>query len=232
MPVESKKISSSLRQHIMFYQKDIAIASPIPVRWYMFELRIKEKASQEEHGIISLESCHSLGVSLGMNINDKMKSLSHLHTMALFLYFPIVLSNVIFTNTQYLLDMLSALIHVSFVDSLDDILFEGKSIAPENLRAFREFGVFDESLIDNVCLPFVSSLFTKNAFLKLLQYLRIITPLSTTDDVKHYFMPVLLPPNQANEKDILLFQTKCDPMIISFRSKVVPQVSNVSILCH
>ena len=227
-----KKISSFLRQHIMLYQKDIVIASPIPVRWYMFELCIKEKASQEEHGIISLESCHSFGVSLGMNINDIMKSLSHLHTMALFLYFPIVLSNVIFTNPQYLLDMLSALIHVSFVDSLEDILFEGKSIAPENLRAFREFGVFDESLIDNVCLPFVSSLFTKNAFLKLLQYLRIITPLSTTDDVKRYFMPVVLPPNQANEKDILLFQTKCDPMIISFRSKVVPQVSNVSILCH
>ena len=123
-----KKISSSLRQHIMSYQKEIAIASCIPVHWYMFELRLKEEASQDDHGIISLESCCDIGVSLGMDENDVKKSLSHLHTMALFLYFPIVLHNVIFTNPQYMLDMLSALIRVLFVDSLEDILFKGKSI--------------------------------------------------------------------------------------------------------
>ena len=225
-----KKISSSLRQHIMSYQKDIGIAAPIPVRWYMFELRLKEEASQVDHGIISLVSCHGIGVSLSMDGNDVLNFLSHLHTMALFLYFPIVLRNVIFTNPQYLLDMLSALIRVSFVDSLEDILLEGKSITPDTQRAFREFGVFDESLLDNVCLPFVSSLFTKNAFLMLLRYLYIITPLSTTDGVKRYFMPVVLPPQQAKEKDIVLFQKKCDPMIITFGSKVVPQVSNVTVV--
>ena len=225
-----KKISSSLRQHIMSYQKEIGIAAPIPVRWYMFELRLKEEASQEDHGIISLESCCGIGVSLGMDGNDIKKSLSHLHTMALFLYFPIVLDNVIFTNPQYLLDMLSALIRVSFVDSLEDILLEGKSIAPDTQRAFREFGVFEESLLDNVCLPFVSSFFTKNAFLILLRYLHIITPLLTTDGVMRYFMPVVLPPEQAKEKDIALFQKKCDPMIITFGSKVVPQVSNVTVV--
>ena len=225
-----RKISSSLRQHIMSYEKDISIAAPIPVRWYMFELRLKEEASQEDHGIISLEFCHGIAGSLSMDGNDVLNSLSHLHTMALFLYFPIVLRNVIFTNPQYLLDMLSALIRVSFVDSLEDILLEGKSITPDTQRTFREFGVFDESLLDNVCLPFVSSLFTKHAFLMLLRYLHIITPLSTTDGVKRYFMPVVLPPIQAKEKDIVLFQRKCDPMIITFRGKVVPQVSDVTVL--
>ena len=225
-----KKISSSLRQHIMSYEKDIAIASPIPVRWYMFELRLKTEVSQEEHGMISLESCCSIGVSLGMDVNDVLKSLSHLHTMALFLYFPNVLHKVLFTNPQYLLDMISALIRVSFVDSLKDILLEGKSITPDSQREFCEFGVFDECLLDSVCLPFVSSLLTKKDFLKLLRYLRIVTPLSTTDGVKRYFMPVVLPPNQAKGKDILLFQKKCDPMIITFRSKSVPQVSNIRIL--
>ena len=225
-----KKISSSLRQHIMSYQKEIAITAPIPVRWYMFELCLKEEASQEDHGIISLESCCGIGVSLGMDGNDVKKSLSHLHTMALFLYFPIVLRNVIFTNPQYLLDMLSALIRVSFVDSLEDILLEGKSIAPDTHRAFREFGVFEDSLLDSVCLPFVSSLFSKNAFLTLLRYLHIITPLSTNDGIKRYFMPVVLPPEQAKEEDIVLFQKKCDPMIITFGSKVVPQVSNVTVV--
>ena len=145
-------------------------------------------------------------------------------------FFPIVLRNVIFTNPQYLLDLLSALIRVSFVDSLEDILLEGKSITPDTQRAFREFGVFHESLLDNVCLPFIPSLFTKHAFLVLLHYLHIITPLSTTDGVKRYFMPVVLPPKQAKDTDIVVFQSKCDPMIITFRSKVVPQVSDVTVL--
>ena len=126
--------------------------------------------------------------------------------------------------------MLSALTYMSFVDSLEDILLEGKSITPDTQRAFCEFGVFDESLFDNVCLPFVSSLFTKHAFLMLLRYLHIITPLSTTDGVKRYFMPVVLPPKQAKETDNVVFQRKCDPMIITFGSKVVPQVSNVIVV--
>ena len=90
--------------------------------------------------------------------------------------------------------------------------------------------IYYECLPDNVCLPFVSSLFTKHAFLMLLRYLHIITPLSTTDGVKSYFMPLVLPPKQAEEKDVILFQRKCDPMIITFRSKVVPQVSDVTVL--
>ena len=138
-----KKISSSLRQHIMSYHKEIGIAPPIPVRWYMFEFRF-------------------------MDGNDVIKSLFHLHTMVLFLYFPIVLRNVIFTNPQYLLDMLLALIRVSFVDYLEDILLDGKSIALDTQRSFREFRVFDESLLDSVCLPFVCSIFTKHGFLTLL----------------------------------------------------------------
>ena len=64
----------------------------------------------------------------------------------------------------------------------------------------------------------------------LLRYLHIITPLSTTDGVKRYFMPVILSPQQVKEKDIFLFQRKCDQMIITFRNKIVPQVSNVIVL--
>ena len=172
--------------------------------------------------IMSTESA----ISLGMDGNDVKKSSFHLNTMALFLYFPVVLHNVIFTNPQYLLDMLSALIRVSFVDSLEDILLEGKSIALDTQRTFREFGVFEESLLDSVCLLFVCFVFTKHAFLMLLRYQRIITPLSTTDGVKRYFMPVVLLPQQVKEKDIVLYQRKGDPMIITFRSKIVPLVSN------
>ena len=219
-----KKISSSFRQLIMSYQTDIGISLPIPVRWYMFEMRLKEEASQEEHGMISLETCYTIGVNFSMNQSDVLKSIMYLQSMALFLFFPAVLPNVIFTNPQYLLDMLSALIRVSFVNSLEEILPEGQSLEPEAQHMFREDGVFDSSLLDKVCFPFVSSLFSAQQLLNLLRYLRIVAPLSSSDVQKKYFMPVVLPPQQMTEEHIAVFKRTCDPMVVAFETKVVPQV--------
>ena len=219
-----EKISSSIRERIMFFQKDVGIPIPIPVRWYMFELRVKEEASQEEHGMISLESCCAIGFNFSMNRDDVLKSIAYLHSMALFLYFRVVLPEVIFTNPQYLLDMLSALIRVSFVDSFYNILPEGQSLDKETQRIFREDGIFDSYLLNKLCLPFVSPLFSEERFFKLLQYLCIIAPIFSADILKKYFMPVVLPPHQMTDKHIAVFKATCDPMIVAFETKVVPQV--------
>ena len=219
-----KKMSSFFRECIMSCQKDIGITRPIPVCWYMFEMSLKEEASQQEHGMVSLDSCCSIGVNFNMNQDDVLESITYLHSMALFLYFPAVLPNIIFTNPQYHLDMLSALISVSFVGSLADILQEGQSLLPDTLNTFRTKGVFDDSFLDKLCLPLVSDLFTKTELLKLLQHLCIIAPLSTSDSLNHFFMPVVLPPNQVTENIVAGFTTACDPMIIAFENKVVPQV--------
>ena len=220
------KISNFFRDRIMSCQKDIALTRPIPVRWYMFEMRLQEEASQEEHGMLSLEACCNIGANFSMNQSDVLKCITHLHSMMLFLYFPVVLPNIIFCNPQYLLEMLSTLISVSFVDSLENILLEAKpqSITTETHRKLREDGIFDYFLLDKIGFVFSSSLFQKNDFLSLLQYLQIIAPLSTTDTIKHYFMPVILPPCQASIEDVATFTETCDPMIISFEGKVVPQV--------
>ena len=82
-----KKISLYFCERIMSYQKHIGITVPIPVRYYMFEMRLTEEASQEEHIIIPFDSCCSIGVNLGMDRNDVLKSIMYLHSMALFLFF-------------------------------------------------------------------------------------------------------------------------------------------------
>ena len=120
-----EKISSSIRERIIAFQNVVAVPIPIPVRWYMFELRVKEEASQNDHGMISLESCCAIGFNFSMNKDDVLKSVTYLHSIALFLHFPAVLPNIIFTNPQYLLDMLLALIRVSFVDYFKNILPKG-----------------------------------------------------------------------------------------------------------
>ena len=219
-----KKISLYFRQRIMSYQKHIGITLPIPVRYYMLEMRITEEASQEEHGMISLDSCYTIGANLGMGRIDVVKFITYLHSMVLFLFFPDVLPNVIFTNPQYLLDMLSALIRFSFVESLEDILPENQCLEGDAQRVFHEDGIFDISLLCKLCLPLDSPLFSEKKFLKLLQYLHIIAPLSTTETLKQYFMPVVLPPCEVTEEYTSVFTMSCDPMLITFKTKLIPHV--------
>ena len=219
-----EEVSSLLRQRIMSHRKDSHFTVPIPVRWYFFEMRITEEASQQNHGMISLERCCKIGTNFAMTKDDVIQCVTNLNSMTLFLYFHEVLPNVIFTDPQYLLDMLTTLIQFSFVDLLEEILPNDQSLEPETQRVLREDGVFDVTLLDKLCLPFISSLFTRMNFLELLRYLRIIAPLTTTDTLKRYFIPVVLPPCQPTKEDIAMFTTTCDPMIIAFEGSVVPQV--------
>ena len=71
---------------------------------------MKDKVSKE--GIISLDECHHISKNLGMNERDLTECLKYFDSLSLVLYFPNVPDQVIFTNPQYLLDMLSTLISI------------------------------------------------------------------------------------------------------------------------
>ena len=52
----------------MSFQKDVGVSITIPVQWYMFELHAKEEASQQEHEMISLESCCAIRFNFSMTV--------------------------------------------------------------------------------------------------------------------------------------------------------------------
>ena len=56
----------------------------------------------------------------------------------------------------------------SFVESLEDILPVNQCLEVNTKQIFREYGVFDSSLLGKLCLPFVAPLFSEGKFLKLL----------------------------------------------------------------
>ena len=106
----------------------------------------------------------------------------------------------------------------------DNILPDGQYLEPETQSIFREDGIFDIYLLNKLRLPFVSPLFSEEKFLILLQYLCIIAPIFSANLPQRYFMPVVLPPHQMTDKHIAVFKATCDPMIVTFETKVVPQV--------
>lgn len=115
-----KKISAKVREHIMA-QENVGLKEPTPICWYMFELQMREIASLSEHGIITFQSCVEMGEKLKMCREDVKACLLYFNSLTLCLYYDKLLPGVIFTNPQYLLDMVISIVCVSFVSSLEDI---------------------------------------------------------------------------------------------------------------
>ena len=117
---ERKELSAKLRSSVMIHMKKMETEEvpkkmeiQVPIRWFVFEIMMKDEVSKE--GIISLDKCHDISRKLGMNEDNVTECLKYFDSLSLVLYFPNVLDQVIFTNPQYLLDMLSTLISISFV---------------------------------------------------------------------------------------------------------------------
>ena len=251
-------LSLRLRKSITSLIKRMEIQ--VPIRWFVFEIMMKDEVSKE--GIISLDECHHISKKLGMNEHDLTECLKYFDSLSLVLYFPNVLDQVIFTNPQYLLDMLSTLISISFVNCY----------LPSGVQSqLQQKGIFEDSLLDELATltykdlltdevisedltsvelinltykklstdepiledlreeqattpKFVPPHFTKEDFLKLLIYLRIVAPISSTE----YFIPAVLPVKEKKRAELPSSDT--EPLILWFKCGVVPQVRIITIV--
>ena len=189
----------------------------IPVHQYLFDILVKNQiksSDKESHGVLTLEECNDIGRKLGIAVKDTLKFFDSLN---LYLYFADLqpLQHVVFTNPQYLLKLLSQVIQVSFVNQ--------PSIPTSACRTLRDTGIFDDSLLDQLNLQFVPPHFTKEHFLQLLKFTRIIASVSSTQ----YFLPVALPPDELSLDEKQKFIDTCDPLFVKFNCNIVPQVSTI-----
>ena len=221
-----QEISADIRSRLLCSRSDISFNVKIPICWYVFDLNMKKEASKETHGIISLESCFIIGHKFGMDESEVMYCLNYLDSMRLCIYYPNIIPRIVFTSPQFLIDCLSSIVRVSFVDDLQQILPEGVSLSEETVLSLKRDGVFDESLLDNLGLTFLPYLFSKSDLLSLLQHFRLISPIKAARDVHQYFIPVLLPAEHLTEEQRAIFGSSLDPLIITFNGQLVLQVSS------
>ena len=223
-----EKISADIRHRLISSRSDIKSSIKIPVRWYVFDLNMKDEASKETHGMISLESCYSIGQRLGMDQEEVNECLIYLDSMRLCIYYHKLLPHVIFTNPQFLIDCLSNIARVSFIDDLMEI---GIDLSHEDLKSLKTDGVFEKSLLDSLQLDFVPGLFSKEDLLSLMQHFLVISTIKTADKSPRYFVPVLLPAERLNEEQKALFARVADPLLFPF-DKTVLQVIISKILLY
>ena len=212
--INRKKISSDIRSRIM--QRDLGFRVDIPIRWYIFELKIKEMVATSIHGIVTIDSCNDLGAKLGMRPSDVTRCIDYLASLTLFLHVPAV-PHVIFTNPQYILDIISEVVSVSFIE------YSGTPLPPGIQSSLCDKGQFNESLLDVLQLPFDPPHFTKEHFLTLLIYTCVIARI----EGGNYFIPIVLPTRQLTYEEKDQYRQCCEPLIMKFECNIVPQVSHI-----
>ena len=210
-----EQLSSDIRSRIM--QHDLGFQVEIPIRWYIFELKIKEMVATSTHGIVTIDSCNELGAKLGMRPSDVTRCIDYLASLTLFLHVPEAVPHIIFTNPQYILDIISEVVSVSFIE------YSGTTLPRGTVSSLRDKGQFNESLLDVLQLPFDPPHFTKEHFLTLLIYTCVIACI----EGGNYFIPIVLPTRQLTYEEKDQYRQCCEPLIMKFKCDIVPQVSHI-----
>ena len=175
-------VCAMIRRHIED-KKCAPTPYKIPIGWFLLEQDITKTATG---GVISKREC--LGIAAVLNIDAKAltAALEYFDGLNVFLYFPSVLSNIVFSNPQVLLNKVTELVHFNYNLHSDSptVALEGKWMQ------FRDKGIVTLEMFqdERFSTHYIPDLFTPAELIKLFEHLLIAAPLSNTA----YFMPSLL----------------------------------------
>ena len=222
MCLKNRQNLSTLVRTYVTGHKNAVIKKKVPIRWYILESNIKEKGEKHDHGIVSLSQCQDIGQTLGMTEAQIQGAIAFFKSLSVFLHFN-TCSHLIFTNPQYLLDALSNIIRISFIDFPQKILQKGKVLPPNVHHQLQKEGLFTIDLLDLISIQFAPGLFEQADLLHLLCDLCIAAEVDR-DDSTYYFIPTVLSPKHLTASIKEKFTKTCVPLVLSFHHGVVPQV--------
>ena len=221
---------SHIRDHIKKYlerQDEIHV----PIKWLLLELEIRKVCQQKNCNLISYADVLKLAKEKKLSYNGEFSNddtdgdqfikqgLRFHHSFGVLLYFEEVegMQNLVIINHQWLFNKLSKIVEYTFTCETQ-----------EDTKELRN-GIFKKSLLSSDCLDITkdfkdSEIDTKsvdpiNAFLKLLEYLKIAAP--SNENVDKYFMPCILDSCELvdlKEKVPQYNEHNIRPLLIQFKS--------------
>ena len=156
----------------------------IPIGWFLLEQDIIKAA---KGGVISMKKCLGIATNLNINAEALTAALKYFDNLNILLYYPSVLSEVVFSEPQVLLNKVTELVQFSYHlhSGIPPIAVEGK------WRIFRDEGILKREMFqdESFSAHYSPDLFTPTDLIKLFQHLLIIAPISGTE---YFIMPCLL----------------------------------------
>ena len=222
---------SDIRKYIqkfLTYQDEVHV----PIKWLLLELEIRKVCQQKNCNLMSYNDVLKLAKERELGYNGEFgdevdidseqfikQGLRFHHSFGVLLYFEDVevMRKLVITNHQWLFNKLSKIVEYSFTcETLEEM---------EELKN----GIFKRTLLDSGCLDInkdfeeshidIKLVNPINAFLKLLEHLRIAAP--SNESALKYFMPCILGSCQLSnlsEKVPQYMANDTEPLLIQFKS--------------
>ena len=198
-----QQYTKELQKHILAATKNTGKPTKVPLNWLMFHLEL-----DKGDGVVRISECRRLGRKMGMNKEKVGIALEFLTNVALILYYPDDVPDLVLTNMDPFTSRLSRLIKASFLPP-----DEGPTKESEELR---NKGVFKRTFLKQVFADLEESLLSEEEFLKLLESLRIAANIGGDE----YFLPSALslepPPKES------CFESKSNPLSLSWGELILP----------
>ena len=185
---ERIKYSQMICQAIYFKAFGASLTIKIPIRWFAFELSLPNKS------IIPIGETLSIGERYGMNEEETKQALRYFHDVGLKLYYPEV-SGVVFIDPQPILEILSQLLALTYVDDINCLELILIEQLPQIVTDYLKEGFFNENIfrhLKSAAKVFLKSQFEPADLVKLLLHLHIITKV-VDNHMGRYFIPYALP---------------------------------------
>ena len=204
----------------------------VPIKWLLLELEIRKVCQQKNCNLISYDNVWKLAEERKLTYNGEFgddanvdgeqfikQGLRFHHSFGVLLYFEDVegMQKLVITNHQWLFNKLSKIVEYSFtcdtvkeIEELKNGIFKKSLLASDILDIRKDFkdSQIDITLVDPI-----------NAFLKLLEYLRIAAPLN--ENAVKYFMPSLLDSCELTDLEEKVPDYKAndiEPLLVQFKS--------------
>ena len=189
-PEEREKAALRLQEKITT-TPGTTIKTKIKLRWFGLLLHLLDEAEKKSMSILPLSAVLAAGKCLKMSERETRLALKFFHELNLIMHYPTKkLDHLVFVDVNPVLELVSHLIGVSFIDKhmLDEIF---KPNLPTDAQGkLRDYGIFSRDILDS-SFPF-SALFTADVFLDLLEHLSVVARIVRDDQIS-YFLPCALP---------------------------------------
>ena len=164
----------------------------VPIAWFLLEQDIQQKGKAK--GVISLEECLQLAYQLKMNQKALLAALEYFDKLSILLYFPLTLPDVVFTDSQVIIDKVTEIVsHSYYLRSLEE-----ESSERQQWSDFLNFGIVSRDLLTkHFPKHYVPKLFAVDELLELFQHLLIVAQLNCNE----FVMPTVLPEISIEDLD-------------------------------
>ena len=189
---DDKKLTAELCQAI-WSVKDSLVAQKIPLRWLVFHQEIQTLSKNKNVVALSFQECSQVAIRLHM-MDDTKAALQFFSDLNVILYYPSVLPNVVFTNPQCILEIISEIVRC--------VAFDRKKHSNSMLVRANNEGIISKKLFEYVKIesPKIhkEEMIDSKDFISLMVHLGIA---SKCEDKDEYFMPTLL--NTLDTQEVL-----------------------------